>query len=78
MMVKRRALPSANKPPPTDNPNHLLAALPAADDSRTLPSLAIVPLELKDTLHKPLEAASCECYRAATDLRQRATDGRKS
>jgi len=55
MMVKRRALPSANKPPPTDNPNRLLAALPAADYARIFPSLTVVPLELKAVLHKPGE-----------------------
>ena len=54
-MVKRRALPSANRPPPTGNPNRLLAALPAADYARILPSLTVVPLKLKDTLHKPGE-----------------------
>jgi CRP-like cAMP-binding protein len=55
MMVKRRALPSSNRPPPTGNPNRLLAALPAADYARILPSLSLVPLKLKDTLHKPGE-----------------------
>jgi CRP-like cAMP-binding protein len=54
-MVKRRALPSSNRPPPTGNPNRLLAALPAADYARILPSLTVVPLKLKDTLHKPGE-----------------------
>jgi CRP-like cAMP-binding protein len=52
-MVKRRALPSANRPAPTSNPNRLLAALPAADYTRILPSLTVVPLKLKDILHKP-------------------------
>jgi CRP-like cAMP-binding protein len=52
MMVKRR-LPSANRPPPTLNPNRLLAALPAADYARILPSLTVVPLKLKEILHKP-------------------------
>jgi CRP-like cAMP-binding protein len=55
MMVKRRALPSSNRPPPAGNPNRLLAALPAADYARILPSLSLVPLKLKDTLHKPGE-----------------------
>ena len=56
MMVKRRAaLPSANRPPPTSNPNRLLAALPAADYARILPSLTVVPLKLKEMLHKPGE-----------------------
>ena len=54
-MVKRRALPSANRPPPAGNPNRLLAALPAADYTRIAPSLTIVPLKLKDVLHKPGE-----------------------
>jgi CRP-like cAMP-binding protein len=54
-MVPRRTLPSANRPPPTGNPNRLLAALPAADYTRILPSLTVVPLILKDILHKPGE-----------------------
>jgi CRP-like cAMP-binding protein len=54
-MVKRRNLPSANRPPPTDNPNRLLAALPAVDYLRILPSLNLVPLKLKDILHTPGE-----------------------
>ena len=55
MVVKRRALPSANRPPPADNPNRLLAALPSADYTRILSSLTIVPLKLKTILHKPGE-----------------------
>jgi CRP-like cAMP-binding protein len=54
-MVKRRALTSADRPLPTDNPNRLLAALPSADYTRILPSLNVVPLKLKDFLHKPGE-----------------------
>ena len=54
-MVKRRALLPSNRPPPTDNPNRLLAALPSADYTRILPSLSVVPLKLKDILHKPGE-----------------------
>src|SRR6185436_4815404 len=54
MMVKRR-LPSATRPPPDGNPNRLLAALSAADYTRILPSLTVVPLKLKDFLHKPGE-----------------------
>jgi CRP-like cAMP-binding protein len=54
MMVKRRP-PSANRPPPAGNPNRLLAALPAADYTRILPSLSVVPLKLKTILHKPGE-----------------------
>lgn len=55
MMVKGRALPSSNTPPPTENPNRLLAALPAADYARIFPSLTVVPLKLKDILHAPGE-----------------------
>ena len=54
MMVKRRPQ-SANRPPPAGNPNRLLAALPAADYTRILPSLTVVPLTLKTILHKPGE-----------------------
>src|SRR6187200_1667266 len=54
MMVRRRPQ-SANRPPPTGNPNRLLAALPAADYTRILPSLTVVPLTLKEILHKPGE-----------------------
>src|SRR4051812_14663586 len=54
-MVKKRALPSANRPPPAVNPNRLLAALPAADYARILPSLSLIPLKLKAFLHKPGE-----------------------
>jgi CRP-like cAMP-binding protein len=54
-VVKRRALPTANRPPPTGNPNRLLAALPPADYARILPSLTVVPLKLKELLHKPDE-----------------------
>jgi hypothetical protein len=53
---RRRALPSANRPPPAGNPNRLLAALPAADYARILPSLTVVPLKLKNVLHKPGES----------------------
>jgi len=52
-MVKRRSLPPANRPPPAGNPNRLLAALPATDYTRILPSLSVVPLKLKNILHKP-------------------------
>jgi CRP-like cAMP-binding protein len=55
-MVKRRALPSANRPPPAGNPNRLLAALPADDYARILPSLTVLPLKLKTILHKPGES----------------------
>src|SRR5438094_3888652 len=53
IMVKRRALPTANRPPPSGNPNRLLAALPAAEYTRILPSLTVIPLKLKEMLHKP-------------------------
>jgi CRP-like cAMP-binding protein len=52
-MVTRHALPTAHRPPPPSSANRLLAALPAADYSRILPSLTVVPLKLKDVLHKP-------------------------
>jgi CRP-like cAMP-binding protein len=50
-MVKRRP-PSANRPPPTGNENRLLAALPADDYKRILPSLDLVPLKLKTLIHR--------------------------
>jgi CRP-like cAMP-binding protein len=53
-MFKRRPQ-SGNQPPPADNPNRLLAALPAADYTRILPSLTVVPLKLKEIIHKPGE-----------------------
>jgi CRP-like cAMP-binding protein len=53
-MIKRRST-SANRPRPPGNPNRLLAALPAADYSRILRSLTVIPLKLKDVLHKPGE-----------------------
>lgn len=53
-MVKRRP-PSADRPPPARNLNRLLAALPGADYTRILPSLTVVPLKLKDILHRPGE-----------------------
>ncbi len=48
-MVKSQ--PTANRPPPR-SPNKLLAALPAADYRRILPSLKTVPLKFKQVLHK--------------------------
>ena len=54
-MAKRRLVSSANRPPPTGNLNRLLAALPAADYARIIPSLVVVPLKLKAILHKPGE-----------------------
>jgi CRP-like cAMP-binding protein len=54
-MVKRQALHTANRPPPAANPNLLLAALPPEDYARLVPLLAVVPLKLKDLLHRPGE-----------------------
>ena len=68
-MVKRRALPSANRPHPTGNPNRLLAALPAADYTRILPSLTVVPLKLKDVLHKSGNRFERCIFRAADSAR---------
>jgi len=50
-MAKRR-LHSANRPPPTRNENLLLAALPADEYKRILPSLDLVPLKLKNIIHR--------------------------
>ena len=65
MMAKRRSTarlsgtqqpPSTrNRPPPPDPQNLLLAALPPEDYSRLAPALEVVPLKLKDILHKPGE-----------------------
>jgi CRP-like cAMP-binding protein len=62
MMAKRRSthLPSTNRPPPStmnrpppaEVQNLLLAALPKVDRERLVPTLEIVPLKLKDLLHK--------------------------
>src|SRR6187401_2755828 len=51
----RHAPSILSESPPPGNPNRLLAALPAADYTRILPSLSVVPLKLKDILHKPGE-----------------------
>ena len=51
-MVKKHAVPLANRPPPT---NHLLAALSAADYARVDPFLTVIPLKLKRFLHRPGE-----------------------
>ena len=50
-MAKRR-LPTANRPPPAGNANLLLAALPADEYKRILPSLELVPLKLKNIIHR--------------------------
>jgi CRP-like cAMP-binding protein len=42
----------SNRPPPSSVLNRLLAALPAADRDRLLPTLDIIPLKLKDLIHK--------------------------
>jgi len=55
-MVKRRALSTANRPPPTDSLNRLLAALPRDDYRRIQPTLEIIPLKRKHLLHQPGEA----------------------
>jgi len=53
-MAKRRPL-TANRPPPDDNANLLLAALPAPEQKRIVQSLDRVPLKLKTILHNPGE-----------------------
>jgi CRP-like cAMP-binding protein len=65
MMAKRRSTtrPSANRPPPSTRnrpppaqpQNLLLAALPLEEYERLAPALEVVPLKLKDILHKPGE-----------------------
>jgi CRP-like cAMP-binding protein len=50
-----RPPPSRNRPPPTDPQNLLLAALPLEDYARLAPALEVVPLTLKEILHKPGE-----------------------
>ena len=44
-----------NRPPPAAVQNMILAALPAEDRDRLVPTLDVVPLKLKDLLHKPGE-----------------------
>jgi CRP-like cAMP-binding protein len=56
LSAKNRPPPSMNRPPPANNANRLLAALPAADYALILPLLTVVPLTLKDMLHKPGES----------------------
>jgi CRP-like cAMP-binding protein len=55
LSAQNRPPPVKNRPPPSGNQNILLAALPAADYARILPSLSVVALTLKDILHKPGE-----------------------
>jgi len=62
-MARRRSarVPSTNRPPPStlNRPppgavqNMLLAALPKVDRERLVPTLDVVPLKLKELLHKP-------------------------
>jgi CRP-like cAMP-binding protein len=51
-MVKRRTVPSTNRPPPTDNRNRLLAALPAEEYQRIAQSLDVISLKLKVILQR--------------------------
>jgi len=51
-MVKRRTVPAANRPPPTDNRNRLLAALPAEEYQRIAQSLDVISLKLKVILQR--------------------------
>src|ERR1700680_3018918 len=65
MITKRRSTksPSSNRPPPSamNRPppaavqNRLLAALPQLELDRLVPILDVVPLKLKELLHKPGE-----------------------
>jgi CRP-like cAMP-binding protein len=58
-LSKRRALPinsSASGQSAIGVRNRLLAALPAADRARIVRTLEVVPLKLKETLHKPGES----------------------
>ena len=48
-MIAKRPLPTTNRPPPA---NHLLAALPPDVFVRISPTLDVVPLKLKQFLHK--------------------------
>ena len=50
-----RPPPAMNRPPPAAVQNMILAALPAEDRDRLVPTLDVVPLKLKDLLHKPGE-----------------------
>jgi len=54
--TNRTAPPVSNGPSPVDGVrNLLLAALPAVDRDRLIPTLEVVPLKLKTFLHKPGE-----------------------
>jgi len=54
-MAKKQAIhiPSANRPPPPNSGNLLLAALPIDEYDRIVPPLEVVPLRLKQMLHRP-------------------------
>ena len=51
MMAKRRPK-SASRPPPADNQNLLLASLPVEEYRRIVQSLDVVPLKLKNIMHR--------------------------
>jgi len=53
--TNRQSLSTSNRPPPEVVQNRLLAALPRADRDSLVPTLDIVPLKLKELLHKPGE-----------------------
>lgn len=52
MMVKSRSRVLTRPPPDERSPNKLLAALPAADYRRILPTLTTVPLKFRQVMHK--------------------------
>ncbi len=52
MVVKARSRLLTRPPPDERSPNKLLAALPAADYRRILPSLTTVPLKFRQVMHK--------------------------
>jgi CRP-like cAMP-binding protein len=51
--TKTRPPPPTKRPSPTLNLNLLLASLPTDDYARLIPTLDVVPLKLRDILHKP-------------------------
>ena len=51
----RHRTPPPNRPSPADNQNLLLASLPVEVYRRIAPSLDVVPLKLKDVIHRPAE-----------------------
>jgi CRP-like cAMP-binding protein len=53
MAARRRSTPHVSSPPPAAVQNRLLAALPEADRDRVLSTLDLVPMKLKELLHKP-------------------------